>query len=489
MSRRVRGGGSVYKRKDGRWEGTAYLPTPSGAVRRVSVYGKTGKEANDKLAIKLADAKRGIPVPERAWTVGGYLDYWMANVAPKDLRPSTLYMYEGIIRLHIKPVLASRSLTRLTVVELQKFMNEQVARGMTNSTSIQVKTVLMAALTNAMREDVVQRNVARLVKLKTPERKQVHPWTVEEVKHFLTFIREEQLYPAFLITAIYGTRLGEVMGLRWSDIDWERNILHIRQQLLIVGNEFMTGPLKTKQSKRDLPLLLPVRLALIEYRQTMMNLGIEPADDLDLIFRNEKGLPVRPSRFGQYLFHKLAKAAGLRRVRFHDFRHSAATLLKNLGVPDKDIQGILGHAKVSTTQEIYQHVDISVQQQGLSRVEHVLMNSDASTQGRQLLPSRTRFEDSGTPIQSVDRPDDREMQVAIPYFERLTSDRSLTPVMQQLRAATTKRIFGSFAVNLAVKSSQSNSSSLVLWEWLPLREALTPSPSRKLSIRMRHQAA
>jgi len=204
-------------------------------------------------------------------------------------------LYESTIRLHIKPVLTSQSLTGLTVVGLQQIFEQKIANGMSVSQAVQVQTVLMSAFTNAMREDILMRNVARLVKVGTPERRQFHPWTVDEVKRFLDFVKNDRHYPAFLITATYGNRLGEIMGLRWSDVDWENDVLHFRQQLILVQKKLVTGPLKTKQSKRDLPLLPPVRAALLNHRAKMTESGIEPADDLDLIIRTVRGLPMRPN--------------------------------------------------------------------------------------------------------------------------------------------------------------------------------------------------
>ncbi|MGV9680675.1 tyrosine-type recombinase/integrase [Nocardia sp. NPDC003482] len=473
----MKGGGSVYKRQDGRWEGAAYLPTVSGAARRVRVYGKTAKEVNDKLTVKLADAKRGIPVPDRSWTVGAYLDYYMADVAPKVLRPSTVELYETIIRIHIRPALASQSLTGLTVVTLQKIMDGLLARGMSIATAIQVQTVLMAAFTNAMREDVLMRNVARLVKVGTPERKVVQPWTADEVRHFLSFAKNDQHYPALLIAATYGARIGEIMGLRWSDVDWESNVIHIRQQLICVRRELIIGPLKTKKSRRDLPLLPPVRAALLDHRSRMTASGIEPADDLDLIMRTVKGLPMRPNYLSQEVFQRLARRAGLRRVRFHDFRHSAATLLKNLGVPDKDIQAILGHARISTTQEIYQHADVSLQERALSQVERVLLNVGDSTISRQNKPSNDNLAIVSAATQSVNRASSGENNTSIYYFSRLQNETVFTPVARQIQTCTNTHILGALAVSLAVNSRQFGDIHNSLWQWISLRDALSPTPT------------
>ncbi|MGK8508231.1 tyrosine-type recombinase/integrase [Nocardia asiatica] len=478
MSRRVRGGGSVYRRKDGRWEGAVYLPTASGASRRIRVYGKTAKEVSDKLAVQIADVERGIPVPERSWTVGAYLDYYMSNIAPKKLRPSTIELYEGLIRRYIRPALGSHSLVQLTVSGLQQVVDDMYENGVTAPTLSHIRTVLMSALTNAMREDLVVRNVARLVRIGQYERRYFKPWNATEVRQFLSAIKNERLYVAYLISALYGTRRGEVLGLRWSDIDWDHNVIRLRQQLSKVNNKLQIGPLKTKRSKRDLMLLAPVRQALIGYRHTMEQLAIEPTDDWGLIFRSSNGSPVDPQIFSRYLFHKLTKKAGLRKSRLHGLRHSTATILKNLGVPDKDIQAILGHSRVAVTQDLYEHADVEVQQQALTKLECVLLPEPDGTLSRQLSPSKLDFVDESTSSQSVNWPENDHLVFSIARMVAITSDSYFTPVVHQLRARTNTYIVGSLAVSLAVKDGQPDKPNSVLWQWISLRDALAPQPRR-----------
>ncbi|MBH0779381.1 tyrosine-type recombinase/integrase [Nocardia bovistercoris] len=444
----------------------------------------------------MADAQRGSPLSDRSWRVGPYLDYWIVEIAPKTLRESTLVGYETTIRLYVKPLFASQSLTGLSVMGLQRIMEDQLANGMTVATAVRVKSVLMSALTNAMREDLIVRNVARLVKIGAPNRKKIRPWTAEEVRHFLEFVKDERLYPAFLILALYGVRVGEVLGLRWSDIDWDHGVLRLRQQLQAVRGKLVTGPLKTKHSKRDLPLLPPVREALVRYRATMDTLGIEAVDDLDLVFLSKKGRPVRPNYFSDTIFQRLARRAGLRRVRVHDFRHSAATLLKNLGVPDRDIQAIMGHARISTTQELYEHGDVTVQERGLSQAERLLMHESGGRISRQLSPSVDIFDVKATSVQSVNYDESCKMRrnLAFRSFQNSTNpiishsteivvnflcrDPLLAPTLLQLRTRTKTYIVGSIAVRFAVKDGQLDIPNATLWQWISLRDALAPRPRR-----------
>lgn len=439
---RTNGEGTVYRRKDGRWEGAAYLPTPSNKRRRISVYGRTRAEASAKLVRHLADAQRGVPVPERSWTVATYLDYWMREVAPQKLRPRTIELYESVIRNHIKPRLGSRLLTKLSVSELQSILNQQLSDGHSIRTVGVTRTALSAALSRAVREQVVPHNVARLVELPSWERRETEPWSPDEAVLFLNAAKNSPLYPAYLMLMLYGLRRGEVLGLRWSDIDWDSDVIHVRQQLQSVGRTLLLGPLKTRASRRDLPLLSPVRVALNEHRRHQPT----PTSDWNLITTTSTGAPMWPRNFVR-AFHALRERAGLRHTRIHDVRHMTATQLKNLGVPDRDTQLILGHSHVSTTQQIYQHGDTAAQKAALNHMGQALLASaDDSGRSRQTQPSTANSVVAQSTIISGAP---GRIRTYDPLFRRPLppGDRSsLTSVAAQLRARTNAQIVGYVAV-------------------------------------------
>ncbi|WP_405182536.1 site-specific integrase [Nocardia sp. NBC_01377] len=455
MTRRGIGEGTVYRRKDGRWEGAAYLGTVSGKVRRLRVYGRTRKEAHEKLTIRVADMQRGIPIPDQEWTIGAYVEHWMRTIAPSVLRPTTIHLYRNIIRLYLRPVLYERSLTRLTVTELQAIVDREYETGKTPSMLRQMRTVLSAALTRAMREDLVVRNVARLVVLPAYRRRVTQPWTSAEVARFLSAAKSHRLYAAYLIVSLYGVREGEVLGLRWSDIDWKRGQIHIRQQLHYYDGKFTTGAPKSDMGKRDLPLLQPVRVSLQNYKIHHQHIDAETAELGDIIFHTN-GQPVSPS-YLLWTFKRMQRKAGLRRIRLHDLRHTVATLLKNANVPDRDIQLILGHARITTTQELYEHSDVDRQQQGLSQLERSVLGGDGRPLSRQTLPS----DDKSNKIRFVstsveDAPIYRNAAIMV-YFSAPSERVPVTSVIRQLHARLSIRFLGGLAVNVAVKNRSSNS--------------------------------
>lgn len=442
-ARRTTGEGTVYRRKDGRWEAAAYLATVTGGRRRIRVYGKTRHDAQSQLTVRLAAADRGIPVADRSWTIGDYLDYWMRDVAPMNLQPRTIELYEAIIRRHLKPRLGAKSLTGLSVTALQQILNQQLRDGHSARTVGVTRTVLSAALTRAMREDLVPRNVARLVTLPATARAEIKPWTADEAARFLAAARQERLYPAFLLLALYGMRRGEVLGLRWSDIEWDQNQLHVRQQLQQIRGELQVGQLKTKASTRDLPLVAPVREALSQLQAASEDMETTS----NLVFLSQDGTPIWPRNFVRNFQH-IRERAGLRRIKLHHLRHTAATLLKNVGVPARDAQLILGHASVITTQQLYQHGDVATQKAALDRVGRVLLVAadDDGGRSRQKQPSIAEIVITNASFQSGGPSGDRTRDTLLKRSPWLGERDSLTSVVEQLRAHANVHVLGFVAV-------------------------------------------
>src|SRR5215510_5166730 len=183
--RRVNGDGSVYKRQqDGYWVGAFYARTTSGARKRVVVYGKTLNEARDKLGKAQQQARAGIPVPDEAWKLGLYLEYWLENFVKRNRRPATYALYEMTSRLYLIPGLGNRRLTSLTVPIVQQFLNQRLEKGDSVRKVLVMRTVLSAALSRAVREELIVRNVARLAELPEWQRGTIRPWTAIEARGF-----------------------------------------------------------------------------------------------------------------------------------------------------------------------------------------------------------------------------------------------------------------------------------------------------------------
>ncbi|HTL42097.1 MAG TPA: site-specific integrase [Pseudolysinimonas sp.] len=371
-ARGPRGTGTVYRRKDGRYEGAGYVLTPNGGSRRIRTYGTTRAEAHARLQALLERSRKGIPAPKQSWTVAAWLDHWMTNVVAVKNRPRTVELYESTIRLHIKPYLGTRRLTHLSVTDVQTAINALLTSGHTPRTVHKMRTVLSAALSRALREELILRNVARLVELPAYERKEIRPWNVAQATRFLDQARGHDWELGYQLLILYGMRRGEVLGLRWSDIDLDTDTLRITQQLQRIDGALRTGPVKTNAGRRTLPLLPTVRQTLLAHADTHgINLSDTAALGEHLILTSGTGNPVEPGNFAR-TFQVLTEHAGLPRITVHHTRHTAATLLKHLGVPARDAQLILGHSNVTTTQQLYQHTDIESKRDALASVERAL---------------------------------------------------------------------------------------------------------------------
>ncbi|MBT9605903.1 site-specific integrase [Microbacterium sp.] len=392
MGKRANGEGSITRRKDGRWEGAGTALVAGGGRKRVRFYGTSREEAQAKLLAALEQARRNIPAPNTAWSVGSYLDYWLRTVVPIKTRPRTLELYEATVRLHITPYIGTRPLAKLSVQDVQGLANRLQDDGHSRRTLHRMRTVLSSALGRAEKEELVYRNVARLIDLPQYERKSISPWTADQARTFLAASQGHRWEIGYRLLLTYGMRRGEALGLRWSDIDFETDVIHVHQQLQRIGGLLTTGPVKTSAGKRSLPLLPHLRQMLVDLREHSIQ-GSE-----GLILLSVSGTPVDPKTFVS-AFQQIARSANLPRITVHHTRHTAATLLKNAGVPVRDVQLILGHSNITTTQEIYQHGDVSGQRKALEQVAEMFAE-DATTVATAVPSSETEAERCRQPLPS-----------------------------------------------------------------------------------------
>lgn len=439
--RSANGEGSVYQRQDGRWEAALYATTPAGAKRRLRVYAGTRKEAHEKLLVAKTREQQGIPAPDRTWKLGAYLDYWLHDVVTPNRRPTTYARYELAVRRYLKPGLGSLSLTRLSVALVQTFLNQQLAAGSSVRNVQIMREVLRAALSRAIREEILVRNVASLVELPKWERREAQPWSAVEARQFLEAARPDPLYAAFLLLVLYGLRRGEVLGLRWSDVDFERSMLHVRQQVQRIGGELQAGPVKTRAGRRDLPLVALVHDALAVLARS--------EDPDGFVFATKTGRPIEPRNFVRS-FHRVREKQGLRRIRIHDVRHTAATMLKNSGVPARDAQLILGHSTVLITQEIYQHDDMDSRAAALASVEKIYLRAADGSRCRQSLPSKATVVALVTTTTPGRGDRTRTCDTRFWSWDEASLPDRLTSVKRELEVAARQRLVGLVAVKIAV---------------------------------------
>jgi integrase len=378
--------GSIMRRKDGRWMGqmTIGRDPATGKLKRAFFYGKTRQEAANQLARALSDLGRGAFVAPHRLTVGEWLETWLKEYKKPSVRPVTYDSYEMMVRCHIKPALGHLSLKDLRLDQVQRFYNGKQDARLSARTVRYLHTVLHGALKQAMKNQLVVRNVSEATTLPGGKTRKMHPLTFEQVNQLLTSAKDDRLFSAVFLELGTGLRRGEILALRWNDLDLDAGVLRVRQTLVRVKNHDATSGQrktrliiqapKTDHSRRTIPIPADIIDALRKHKaqqaQEKLLFG-EAYEDQGLTFCQPNGRPIDPRNFTRF-FERLLRQASLPHIRFHDGRHSFATLMLELGESPKTVQTMLGHSKIATTLDIYSHVSLDVEKRAAARLNAAL---------------------------------------------------------------------------------------------------------------------
>jgi integrase len=358
MGRRGNGEGTITRRKDGRWEGRYYVPTENGP-RRKAIYGKTRAEVSDKLTKALSDRADGIVYNDENTSVGGYLDVWLKGSVYGSVRRSTYDRDTNLVNNHIKPILGGLKLKKLTSAHVQGFYRDRLDAGLSASTVHKIHDILRRALAQAVKWHLVPRNVADVVKPPRPVPKEMAALSADEARRLLEAAGGDRLEALYTLAIHTGMRQGELLALRWQDVDMENAVVSVRRTLTRRGGKVAFGEPKTKKSRRSIRLspqaVEAFRSHLERQLQDIEILG-DRYQDQGLVFTTDTGAPINPSNLRQRSFAPLLKRAGLPHMRFHDLRHTCATVLLSRGVHPKFVQELLGHANIAITLDTYSHV-------------------------------------------------------------------------------------------------------------------------------------
>ncbi len=357
-SKRGNGEGSVTKRNDGRWMARYTVYTAKGPKRR-SVYGKTRKDAADKLAKALSDSAEGIVYEDDNMTMEEYLDRWLKGSVRGFVRKSTYDRDAYLVANHIKPTLGRIKLKKLSPAHVQGFYRDRLDTGLSPSTVHKIHAILHKALAQAVKWHMVPRNVTEATDPPKPAPKEMRPLSTEEVHKLLDTARGDRLEALYVLAVTTGMRQGELLALRWQDVDLESAALSVRRTLTRDGGRFTIGEPKTKKSRRSIRLTTQAAQTLREHLSRQLRdiemLG-DRYEDKGLVFTTDTGSPIIPSNLRRRSFAPLLKKANLPSIRFHDLRHTCATLLLMKGVHPKFVQELLGHATIAITLDTYSHV-------------------------------------------------------------------------------------------------------------------------------------
>ena len=352
--RRGKGEGSIYPNAKGVW--TAVVSLPGG--RRKYLYAPTRHEVAKKLAVTLGALEKGALADAQGRTLGEYLDQWLRDVARPSVREWTYRGYEVHVRCHLKPILGQIPLDRLKQADVQYFLNGKLAGGLSPKTVLYIRSTLRTALHQAVRWNLIATNAAAMVDGPRIEPFDYKPFTRDEARRFLIAVRGDRLEALYTVALAMGLRQGEALGLRWQDVDLDLGYLRLNRQLQRIRGRFELVQLKTARSRRTLVMPPVVSQSLRVHRDRQIShqrnaLGVW--NEMGLVFTFADGGPL-DGTVVSHQFHRILDRAELPQRRFHDLRHSCATLLMAQHVSPRVVMEILGHSQIAVTMNNYSHV-------------------------------------------------------------------------------------------------------------------------------------
>ncbi len=363
MARRGNGEGSIYRRKsDGRWVGSLSLPD---GTRKV-FYGKKQSEVIAKLDEAANDLRRGMLAVGSTTTLQEYLENWLENVHKPTIRLSTYLNYRKLLNNYLVPGLGKVKLQKLTPQQVQVFYSQKMSDGLAPKTVNNIHGVLHKALDNAVKWNILSRNVCDAVTPPRIPRKEKNVLTKQQAHTLLEEVRTHRLEALLTLAITTGMREGELLALHWQDMNFEDCSLQVKRAVsYLKGYGYIESEPKTAKGRRMIKL--PVFVVAIlrrhkaqqeEQRREVGSAWIEK----DLMFTNAQGYFYSASTLRK-VFRRFLVSIGLPHMRFHDLRHSAATILLAMNVHPKVVQEILGHSQIAMTLDVYSHALPSMQEE------------------------------------------------------------------------------------------------------------------------------
>jgi integrase len=359
--RRGHGEGSVYRLPSGKWRGRVSV-----SGRRLSKTARTQREILDWIKSINVQVERGLTYDRAQVTLGEYLISWLAS-KQKAVRPATYNHYEILVNKYLVPALGDIPVKDLTPDRLQHAYDQWILDEIGVPTALKAHSVLHHALARAEKTGLVIRNVADLVDPPAQPDKEMLFWTPEEANQFLTTALANRLYALFYLAIVTGARQMEILGLQWKDVDWIQCKLRIARQLARKNGDTF-APLKTDAAKRTLAIGEKA-VAVLKEHQARQDLERQFAgrrwQEHGLIFTSLLGTPVHYKNLMDRYYYPLVERAGVQKIRFHDLRHTAASLMLSQGKSIWLVSKILGHSSVNVTDQTYGHLVPHGAQEGI----------------------------------------------------------------------------------------------------------------------------
>ena len=376
--RRANGEGNIRKRKDGRWEGryTAGYDPESGKRIIKNVLGKTQAEVKEKLKTAISESQQLDVSKAGAYTVSSWMKMWYEVYAEPRIRPNTKAYYANYIENHIIPGIGSIPLAEMTSLDLQRFSKhlldggrvdrveaKKKPKGLAPKTVRNIHQMIGSAYNLAMEQRLVTKNPTQGCALPKVEHKEMKTLTADQLSAFFQEARDSGVYELYYLDLATGLRRGELLGLKWTDVDFQHGALKIQRAISRQNGKVVEAPLKTKNAYRTLPLSAD---AISVLKMQKCKVG-----NSEWVFPSPTGGPVSPDSV-LHMLQRVLKRAGLPRIRFHDLRHTFATMALQNGVDVKTVSSMLGHYSAGFTLDTYAHVTTDAQLKAAQTMGNIL---------------------------------------------------------------------------------------------------------------------
>jgi integrase len=366
--RRGRGEGGIFQRADGLWCASVSAGyNAHGKRKRRTVYGHSKAEVREKLQALHASAARGVLNDADRLTVAEYLPRWLDNTVKPKVAPTTYNRYEQHVRLHLVPHLGKVRLSKLTPLHVEQLYGDMAKAGASASEQAKVGTALRMALRQAVRLQLLAYNPAADVPRPKAQKEEIRPLDLQQVTLFLEAAKSDRLYPLYVLALDSGMRQGELFGLQWPDFDFESGSVQVQRSLEEIKGKLRLKDVKTAKARRRIDLS-PFALGVLhEHRKAMLAEGRAAGP----VFCDTRGGWLRKSNFARGSFKPALERAGLPDTRFHDLRHTCATLLLLADVNVKIVSERLGHSKIQITLDTYSHVLPTMQKNAAEKLDRI----------------------------------------------------------------------------------------------------------------------
>lgn len=367
--------GTIYKRKDGRWEAKITLPDGT----RKPLYGKTRQEAAQKLTQAQHDLAKGLPVVAEKQTVDHYLERWLEGIR-MEAEPATYRSYRATVHFRILPFIGKHRLASLDAQQITGLYSQLQKKGYKPNTIQQTHNVLTHALNEAVNTRLLQRNEAKYAKKPRikAKAKSLHVWTEDQANQFLAFIAGHRYEALYVLALTVGMRESELLGLHWRNVEMKKKLLHVEQAVKYgedaTKDSLHLGTTKTEGSTHTIHLSDTAIDALVAHRTRQkaekLAVGLDVWQERDLVFPDPLGnLYAGPALYKQFI--RLVAKTDLPRIRFHDLRHTCATIHLARGIPVKQVSEMLGHSDITITLRIYGHVIPAMNEQAAALMDDI----------------------------------------------------------------------------------------------------------------------